>query len=173
MTGSERNTDADRETDAQDALWSLLAASLPPQAPPPELRSNLIAALRGKERWAPFASEIARVFGLPLEVARAALARITDPSAWQPAFWPGSWISSTEALQRARTVFARLPAATRIPLHRHPGRELTYVLDGELIEEGGRRLGPGELLEMSAGSEHAITVGEAEECLVVFSLPPG
>ena len=172
MSDHRHDDAADPELSSEE-LWSLLASALQPEAPPSGLREKLLAQLHGEQRWAPFASEIARTFGLDLAQTRAALARIADPAAWQPGFWPGSWFSSTPALQQARTVIARLPAGTRIPSHRHAGRELTYVLAGELIENDQQRHGPGALLDMPADSRHDIAVAADAECLVVFSLPAG
>jgi putative transcriptional regulator len=169
--GSGGTAPAVRGGAASDELWSLLASALEPRAPAPQLRENLLAQLRGPQRWAPFASEIARTFGLDLEHTRTALARISDAAAWQPGFWPGSWFSSTPALQQARTVIARLPAGTRIESHLHAGRELTYVLEGELIENERTRHAAGALLDMPPGSRHEIAVAADAECLVVFSLP--
>lgn len=173
MSNQGHDDDTADPATGSDELWSLLASALEPEAPEPRVRDELLAQLRGQERWSPFASEIARTFGLDLELVRAALARISDQAAWQPGFWPGSWFSSTPALQQARTVLARLPAGTRIPAHRHASRELTYVLDGELIEDDRTRHGPGALLDMPPGSRHQVAVSADDECLVVFSLPIG
>ena len=164
--------DADAAALAADETWARFASALSPRAPAPAVREKLLAELRGAERWAPFAGEIARAFGLPLDATRQALARTSDAAAWQPGFWPGSWFSSTPELQRARTVIARLPAGTHIPAHRHAGRELTYVLHGELLEDGSMRHLPGTLLDMPAGSQHEIAVAPGAECIVVFALPP-
>jgi hypothetical protein len=166
MTGDGSEHDAKRRA----AAWSLLASGLEPLAPPAELRERLLQSLRGPERFTPFAPDIARGFGLTADAVRAALQRIVEPDVWQPAILPGSWFTATDALRQARTVISRLPAGTRIPMHRHAGRELTYVLDGELLEDGVKQLGPGDLLEMNAGSRHALDVAESGECLVVFSL---
>jgi quercetin dioxygenase-like cupin family protein len=171
MTNQSNDDDNGDPAAPSDELWSLLAGALAPEAPEPRVRDALLAQLRGKERWAPFASEIARAFSLDLEHTRAALARLADQSSWQPGFWPGSWFSSTAALQQARTVIARLPAGTRIPAHRHVGRELTYILDGELIEDDRTPHGSGALLDMPPGSRHEVAVSANGECMVVFSLP--
>jgi anti-sigma factor ChrR (cupin superfamily) len=93
-----------------------------------------------------------------------------DPGAWRPSFLPGSESLSTPALGRAHAVISRVPAGTRIARHGHSRRELTYVLDGELVEDGTRRLGPGELLAPEIGSEHEISVGGTDDCLVVFAI---
>lgn len=164
-------TDDGRARDGEaEAALSVLADALPPVPPPPPLRDRLLAALRGPARYAPFIAEIARGFDLTADAVRDAFARMNEPDAWQPALVPGSSFLTTDALRAARTVISRLPAGTRIPNHGHAGRELTYVLDGELIENGSAQIGPGQLLDMNLGDEHALAVADDAECLVVFSL---
>ncbi len=162
----------DREREPGAEPWSLLARALEPVPPPPELKARLLAAIEGPERWAPFIKEIAGLFGVTPAAMRAALARIPDPTAWQPAILPGSFFTTTPELAQARTVITRLPPSTRIPVHRHGERELTYVLDGELIENGRQQRGAGELLDMAPGTEHELESGDRGECLVVFSVRP-
>jgi hypothetical protein len=59
-------------------------------SPDPRVRARLLAALRGPERWTPFAPDIARMFKLAPHDARDALRRIDDTSAWETGLWPGS-----------------------------------------------------------------------------------
>jgi hypothetical protein len=148
--------------------WSALALSLEPVEPVAELRANLIARLQGSERFAPFAGDVARVFGLTPAAAREALLQVDDANVWRDGLWLGSRVFWTPALREVSAVIARLPAATQIPKHPHADRELTLVLQGCLIEDGQARHGPGEVLDMPASSEHAIAVSADAECLVVF-----
>ena len=152
-------------------VLSLLTDALEPRPPDIEARARLLTTLHAGERFSPFLSEVASAFGLATESVREAFACIRDPSAWHPAFFPGSEILSTSALRAAHAVIARVPAGTRIAMHAHPRRELTYVLDGELVENRVRRVGPGELLDPELGSAHEIAVGGDGACLVVFALP--
>ena len=161
------NEESDEKID--DAMLSLLADGLEPAAPDPAVRARLLAALHGSERLAPFAAEAARAFGVELGAMREALARVNDASAWLPGFWPGSRLLITPQLMRAQTVISELPPGIRIPRHRHGGRELTYVLDGVLVENGSLRHGAGALLDMPGGSEHEVSVPDDSECLVVFA----
>jgi hypothetical protein len=152
-----------------DAL-SLLAEALPTSLPEPAVRERLLRALEGPERFTPWAPQVSRRFGLTLEEARDALRRIHEPSAWRPGLWPGSRLLATPALTRQRSIVAELPAGMRIASHRHAARELTYILEGTLIENGELRHESGSLLEKSSGSEHELTVTEDARCLVVFSV---
>lgn len=140
------------------------------EAPRPEVRERLLAALRGRERWTFYTPELARLFALSHDDALDALQRIEDPKAWRRGLaLPGSEVLNTRALLTARAVIARLPAGSRIPPHRHPMRELTFILDGELTEDGIVSTN-GALIDKPPGSEHPETVVGASRCLVVFGL---
>jgi len=149
--------------------WTALALSLEPIAPEVDVRANLVARLAGSERFAPFAADVARVFGVTREAARAALLSIDDAGVWRDGMWPGARVCATPELQAVNTVIARLPAATQIPKHPHGQRELTLVLQGCLIEDGRAQHGPGDVLDMASDTSHAIAVSASGECLVVFS----
>lgn len=142
------------------------------EAPRPEVRERLLAALRGRERWTFHTPQLARLFALSPDDALDALQRIEAPQAWQPGLaLPGSEVLNTPALHAARAVIARLPAGSRIPPHRHTQRELTFILDGELMESGSVSTN-GALIDKAPGSEHPETVVGASHCLVVFGLRP-
>lgn len=137
--------------------------------PDPTVRARLLAALRGPERWTPFAPEVARVFAIAPKDVLDALRRIEDASAWEPGPWPASRFLRTPALTAASALIARLPAGLRIGDHAHPARELTYILDGEVVEAGCERVHrSGGLLDKAPGTRHEVTV--LDDCLVVFAL---
>ena len=157
---------------AEQGALTLLGEALEPRLPDPQVRARLLDALRGRERWSPFAAEVARAFALELAAVREALAQIHDGNAWHPGFWPGSRLLITPQLRSAQTVIATLPPGIQIPRHRHAARELTYVLDGVLVENGSLRHEAGTLLDMSKGSEHEVSVPPDSDCLVVFGIVP-
>jgi anti-sigma factor ChrR (cupin superfamily) len=156
---------------ADAAAWALLADALPAADVPSEARARFHALIAGAERFAPLAPEIAEVFDAPLDSVRSALSRIDEPAAWVALPVPGLQVMPVHARGQGAVVIAKLRAGTRIPRHTHRTRELTYVLDGVLITEGGER-GRAACLDMAEGSEHALDVGPAEDCLVVFASPP-
>ena len=147
---------------------SVLAEALAPEPPDPAVRARLLAALHGPERFTPHAGEVARVFELDQDAAREALLRIHDRAAWQPGFWPQSEHLVTDALMQKQALIARLPGGMRIPRHIHQARELTYILDGELIEDGKLLHVSGALMDMARGSAHEVVV-RGQQCLVVFA----
>jgi hypothetical protein len=162
-------TEEDERMD--DAAMSLLAERLPPSAPPSEARARLLAELKGPQRFAPFAAEIAERFGAPLPVVQAALARIDDASAWLKSPKSTLDLLPVHLTMNGAVVISRLAAGTRIPKHKHAVREVTYVLDGELITDGDSH-GRAACLDMAEGTEHELQVSDEEDCLVVFASPP-
>lgn len=155
-----------------DGALALLSLALEPVAPEAGARDRLLAELRGPRRFAPFTSAVATTFGLPLEHARHALTLFQDPSVWRPGAFPGSAVAPLEGPPGCNLLLARLPAGTRIAHHVHPGRELTFVLQGRLIEDRQRSCTSGQALDMAPGTAHEIAVGDDGECLVVFGFFP-
>jgi len=157
---------------SRDKLNPLSATSATASAPQPETRSRLLAALSGPELYTLFASDVARAFDVSLEDARGALRSIVEPSAWCEGLFPGSRMLLNPALAASGALIAELPVGLQIPAHGHGERELTFVLDGELLDDAHQRFGAGELLDMPVGSEHAIRVVGAHACLAVFRRLP-
>jgi quercetin dioxygenase-like cupin family protein len=162
---------AEEDEDMDDAALSLLAETLPAIAPPSEARARLLAQMKGPQRFAPFAEEIAARFGAPLPVVQAALARIDEPAAWLKSPTLSLSLLPVHLTSSGAVVISRLAAGTRIPKHKHTVREVTYVLDGVLVSDD-KAHGRAACLDMPAGSEHALQVSDDEECLVVFASPP-
>ena len=168
--GVDRDDDDLHPEGEQAEVFALLASALPPRAPAAGRRDQLLAALRGPERFAPFIDEVVAAFGVSHDALRTAFARIPDQAAWQPGFWPDSQLLQTPELARTSTLIARLAPGSVIARHQHPFRELTYVLDGALTEDARHHVGPGELLDAQPGTRHAIAVAGASACLVVFAI---
>jgi quercetin dioxygenase-like cupin family protein len=154
--------------DADEAVEALTrtAETLAPVAPPASLRARLLATVASVERFAPFLEDLQRLFELPAESLRRLLARIdsvgnTGP-AWEQSllgvpllgaelfhFAVGPKLAATGAAGGV----VRIRAGVFFPQHRHHGNETTYVLEGGYCVDG-RVLGPGSVIEMTAGSEH-------------------
>jgi quercetin dioxygenase-like cupin family protein len=61
-------------------------------------------------------------------------------------------------------------SGARVPHHRHKGRELTFVLRGGLVVDGGARIAAGQVLDVPAGSEHSLRVEGEPDALVAVML---
>lgn len=156
----------------QDIPTATGAASASGHGPDPQIRRRLLETLAGPERYTLFADDVARAFEVDVESARGALRRISDESAWRPAGFPGSRVLVSPELAANGTVIAYLPLGMSIPVHSHAEREMTFVLDGELLDDAQQRFGAGELLDMQIGTKHAITVVGEHACLAVFRRAP-
>lgn len=158
-----------REDERDARALSLLAEELAPEPPAVDVRTRLLETIRGPERFTPHAADVSRLFGLSLADAREALCLVQQSSAWQPGIHPDSQHLFTDALRQRHALIARLPAGMRIPRHVHQGRELTYILDGELLEDGKLLHVSGAIMDMARGSAHELVV-RGQLCLVVFAL---
>jgi ChrR Cupin-like domain len=137
------------------ALWAAAAA---PGAVEPSARARLLAALDA-ERYLPFCAELARHFDLAEQAMRTLLARIVDPAAWTPGTPPVESFVDFEpgaAVHPLRAGFVRLAPGAKLSAHRHTDRELTFVLEGELVDGEGQRHGPGTAIAMPAASAHEL-----------------
>lgn len=149
------------------ALWAATQAAGPA---PADGRARLLDAL-ALEPHLPFCAALAQWFALPDTDMRALLKRIADPHTWLRGiapidafydFAPGA------ALEPLRGGFVRLSGGARIPHHRHIDRELTFVLEGEMVDGEARRFGPGSAIDMPAGSVHSLGVPPGGHALVAL-----
>ena len=149
--------------------WELLALALEPVAPPPGARSRLMEAVSGPMRYAPFAFDLGHHFQLAAPDVEELLSRVSDESAWTQGidpiigflhFRPGA------ELRPLRAGLVRMKAGARVPAHRHSDPELTYVLEGVVLDGTGRAYTAGEAIVAPAGSVHSITVDGGSTCLI-------
>lgn len=78
------------------------------------------------------------------------------------------------------TSVVELPPSTQLPVHRHPGEEFAYVIDGAIHywEHGTgeeRHLPAGSFVKVPLGAVHSVRTGETHGAkLIVFRVhPPG
>lgn len=148
------------------AAWA--EASLVSEAPPSGARARLLEALGGIDRFRLLLDALGRLTDLGAEALAAVLRQIDDDAAWIDGsagvqyfhFTPGPGAPTPQA------GIVRLRPGAVFPRHRHLAREVSFVLDGVLIEDG-RRHGPGAVVESAAGSEHAYAAGEGRDLLLV------
>lgn len=158
------------EASNDSKLLSLWALGLGVQAPDPSRRDRLMAALEA-ERYLPFCAELAQHVDLPEREVRTLLARCADAKAWTRAVAPvGGFIDFDPGPKVAplRAGFVRLLGGARLPRHEHLERELTFVLEGALIDDENRVHTAGNVIDMPVGSAHALYVREHESATVVL-----
>lgn len=151
--------------------FTLLSAELEPVRPPAPLRSRLMATLQGAARYLPFVAGFAEHFALSPAEARELLLGIDGSGSWTRGvspvlgffhFRPGP------RLTPLRGGFVRMQSGAAFPLHRHRDRELTLVLEGEMVDGDGVRYAPGDALDMPPGSTHTLRVAEGAPALLAL-----
>jgi anti-sigma factor ChrR (cupin superfamily) len=145
------------------------ASALPPLAPSAAARARLVASLAGPDRFRLFFAELARRFDLTVEAVRALLARIDDPAAWEASPVPSIKLihfAAGPALGAADAGFVRVAAGTRFPRHGHQGAEMSFVLEGRMIEADLVRV-PGDAVEVTPEVVHDYLVAPEADLVVM------
>lgn len=173
---TELQMEVDRVTEALAARAVAMAAPVLPSA---ALRDRLLRTVSSADRFAPFVSDLTRLFELPAEAIRKLLARI-DGVEWERTLL-GVTLQGAELFHftvgpRLRETGAaggvlRVRAGGIFPRHRHHGDEITYVLEGGYIA-AGRTYGPGSTVEMPPGTTHDYQAAP-ERDLVIMVLHRG
>jgi hypothetical protein len=143
------------------ALAEALAESVGSEAPPPALRSRLLAAATtGPMRHAPFFDELARLFDLGVDAVVRILERAGSDAEWEPGPHPAVRLFHLEpgpSLATADAGFVRMPASFEWPAHRHTAVERVLILEGGYRDSEGRIYRPGDIHEMGPETEHSFT----------------
>lgn len=119
-------------------------------------------------RYAPFYERLGTLWDLSLADVVSVLERAREPDAWHKTPLPGLRLLDVQggpAVSGADVHLVRFSPGMRFPKHRHPGDEALFVLEGSYKDSSGRRIGPGDLHEMPAGSEHGFVVARGEPCV--------
>lgn len=152
-------------------LLDELAALATPVTPSPAVRDRLLASVDALVRPGPldrFAAALGLMLDVTVDKARMFLGWIDDPARWTPTGLPGVdgiRLPAGPAWAGADCRLLRIAAGGRFPAHRHLGPEAALVLDGHAREPGGaEHLGPGDLIERPAGTEHELVIGD-EPCV--------
>lgn len=84
---------------------------------------------------------------------------------------PGLYVSAIEmpAPSAARVFLLKAAPGTVLPQHKHSGTELTCVLSGAFIHEGGR-YGAGDCDDADEDDMHSPVVDQGEECICLVAM---
>jgi quercetin dioxygenase-like cupin family protein len=125
-------------TRAELAAFGETAASLgsaaPSHAPPPGLRSRLMARIAAET---------------PLPQSGVVVVRARE-TGWFPGPAPGVEI---RLLHKKRTMLVRMAPGARLPVHHHDLSEQCLVIEGT-VTDGEVTVGPGDFVFMAAGTTH-------------------
>lgn len=143
--------------------FAALALTEEPAAADPRVRIRLLASLGAPgAAIGRFAAEVAELFDMSIDAARAALARADDAASWKPLL-PGIECLTVAAGPRfadRMCNLVRVAPGTRFPCHRHVGEEVSLVLHGGAHMSDGRDLRPGDILTVGTETEHDFTVDD-------------
>ena len=158
---------------AREALAALTDA-LPQQPAASGGRARLLATLISPDRFLAFFPTLRRWYDLDDAQLRAVIARVDAGTSFVDAPLPGVRYFDFEAGPAAVGKEAgalTLAAGAHFPRHVHHGNERSLVLEGTLLVDG-RRLHPGDTIEVTAGSEHQFAAGP-ERSLVLLVIHDG
>jgi anti-sigma factor ChrR (cupin superfamily) len=132
-----------------------LALELPRVAPPPELKSRLMARLAATQ--GPVPSEPPPVAPAPLPSPESALRFLKGAAQreWKPLPLPGAYIKvlSHQPDRGYAVLLGRLDPGVRYPAHTNAGPEDFLILSGDL-QVSGNHLTAGDFHHADAGSFH-------------------
>jgi len=135
----------------------------------PGARARLVEALAGPHRFLPFFLQLARRLDLTVGAVCRLLARIDDPAAWEAS--PLPWVKLIHfqggpRLAGADAGFVRVGAGMPFPRHSHQGPEMSFILEGRMIEPERTYL-PGDAVEVTPDVVHAYVVGPESDMVVM------
>jgi hypothetical protein len=164
-------------TDCAAALSGLLETTanlvmaLPSMTPPSAVRTRLLDAVSGVNRFESFFQEIARLCDLSVNAVRNLLARIDNATAWERGPFPFVRLIHFQAgpsLSTADTGLVRTSAGATFPRHRHIGEEITFVLEGSLWDNGRQYL-PGEIIQYDTDSVHEYRADPERDLITIVA----
>ncbi|MCK6547409.1 cupin domain-containing protein [Myxococcota bacterium] len=151
--------------------FAVLADGLTPVAPSPNVRERLFASVAGEHRYFAFGAALSKYFDLARARVEELIRAIDDAATeWTDGPLPGIRLMhfpGGPATAGADTGFVWFPANLPFPWHRHLGREVNFVMQGSVIDYGGRVYGPGEAIIKEPGTEHEFTIGPEPTLLAV------
>jgi anti-sigma factor ChrR (cupin superfamily) len=156
----------DRWRDAIAAFGAATGAVTPSD----DVRTRIlmsVGAPDGASRFDRFVAQVAELFDVTADGARAVLAKIDDAAAWRP-LMPGIdciRVSGSNHPAQAQCAFVRVAAGTTFPWHHHVGEERSLVLHGGAHLADGRDLGPGDLMVVDESVEHDFVIEGDEACI--------
>lgn len=163
------STDVERRELAE--LFASLSA--PPETDSAALangRGRLLAAITASdERFAPLLGKLSRFFDLSVETLRSLFQRAGNEAEWEQG--PLPWVSlfhfqGGPAVAGLDTGFVRLKKGMPFPPHRHVGDERVLIIDGGYFDNDGKWYGPGDVHDMSHGTQHALQMNADRDVLL-------
>lgn len=160
------------------ALRELLGAVGTQGAPAPapaSLRDRVVASIASSE-LAGYTRRAAAFLDLEPGQTRELLASLgmPDQADWEPTGFAGirtfELPSGPRLASAERCVAIHMMAGSQFPEHQHGGDEWGLVLQGQLLQNDGKRFGPGDLVHQAKGSSHAFVATDDIDVLQLVVL---
>ena len=137
-------------------------------------RARLLAAVsESTERFAPLFGKLTAFFDVSADALREIFERAADPEQWQPG--PLPWVSlfhlqGGPAVAGMDAGFVRLKKGMPFPSHRHSAMERVIILEGGYHDHEQRWYGPGDVHDMTQGSDHSLQMNPDQDVLLAVIL---
>ncbi|HWZ87865.1 MAG TPA: cupin domain-containing protein [Polyangiaceae bacterium] len=136
-------------------------------------RARLLATVQGAQRFTPLFDKLSQFLDLGVGAVRTLLERAESASEWLPG--PLPWVSlfhfeGGPALAGLDTGFVKIKRGMPFPRHRHSGKERVLILAGSYRDHEQRNYGPGDVHDMTPGTEHALQMSADEDVLLAVIL---
>ncbi len=152
--------DADARA-AADRLLAEIGASAQAVSPSADARERLLASTRPASRFEGMVDRVGQLVDLGEEASRTLLHRIAgrveDLVGWVEGDIAGAHYFHFDGGPRVAEAdcgLVRIEPGVEFPTHRHVGSEITIVLAGRAVEDGGSTWAPGDLVVREPGSVH-------------------
>lgn len=149
---------------------AMLALALEPVVPSPTTRARVLATF-DEGHLGDHAARVARMFGISVEAAHAALLRLPETTDWEVSNMPGVFQRLLDnPPPNCIMGFIRVPAGVYVPWHEHLGYEDTLVLAGVLRDSDGAVYLPGDAMPKTLGTTHTFCAEDGVDlyCAVIL-----
>lgn len=156
------------EAAAEEALVALEreeAAARPPAPEGGQLQALLERVSSAPLKYAPFYARVADLLGTD----EAQVEELLGPGGYRRSPLPGvRYKNAPQKVGQGQVAsVVHFAAGVRYPRHKHRYPERLLVLEGGYTDDSGRHFGPGDMHEMSPGTEHGFVIDEDGKCVAV------
>ena len=165
-------------TKALGMLSNALSDAVVPEQiiPPKSLRSRLLDDISEIAPYSLYHDEMTRILQGSKEALQRELKAMPHPKTWVDGPIPRCTLYPVVAEAGPRNAIrtlVRMESGSHFPSHEHLGDETVLILQGSLLQEGGKVARPGEVLQMPEGTSHAFDVLEGLDLIYLAVVDRG
>jgi len=161
--------------DCRDAAAEADAVAEGLTAAPASVLAALDKRLEGAARFEHLLPNVADLFDLSQNDARALLETIDKASSWADELAQGVWLCPVKPgpkVADAFTVLVKVEPGAVFPTHTHGSRERVLILEGGYLDVGGTEFWRGELDVREPGTTHSFTGLPGLGCICAAVMSP-